>query len=897
MTQPPSWHVLPADDVLARLHSSREGLSAAEATRRLELYGPNRLAIQRSRSAWSMLAAQFRSVVVLLLVGATAAALAMGDVIDAVAIAAVLVINAALGFITELHAHRAMEALHRLEVKRAMVLRDGRRLEIDASQLVPGDAIEVESGQAVPADARVTSASELRTSEAPLTGESLPVAKRADITLAEDTMLAERTNMIYQATAIVAGTGRAVVTSTGSATEVGKIGALTSGIADERTPLEHKLDALGRRLVGLALAVGALVTLLGVMRGESMLLVLQTGIALAIAAVPEGLPAVATIALAVGVWRMARRSAVVRRLPSVETLGSATIVGADKTGTLTAGEMTVTAVVVDGREIEVTGSTYAPEGEFRSDGRALSPGEDAVLAEALRIGALANRAAVVLDSGKWRAAGDPTEAALLVAARKAGLERERLRELLPEAGEIPFSSERQWMATFHRAAGALHACVKGAPGRIIERSIRELGTEGERPLDDAGRNRLLAMNHALAARGLRVLALARADVRDATEVAVRELTFVGFVGIADPPAPDVKETIRRLRDGGIRTVMITGDQRLTAEAVARQLGIIGENDGAMDGRELATLDAASLARRLERTGVFNRVSPADKLRIVEALQRRGDIVAMLGDGVNDAAALRKADIGVAMGRGTDIAREAADIVLADDRFATVAAAVEEGRVIFDNIRKFVFYLFSCNLAEVLVLLIAGLAGLPQPLLPLQILWLNLVTDTFPALALAVEPAESDVMRRPPRDPQAAILSRSFIARIAFYAILIAAAALAAFLVALAGDDPTRAGTVAFMTLALAQTFHLGNARSSVPVLHPRSALSNRWALGAVAAVLALQAIALYAPAIARVLRVVPLTVSEWAIVIAASAMPAVAGQGIKLARKRRLHRGAGAATP
>jgi len=896
MTQPPLWHALPPDDVLARLDSSRDGLTAAEATRRLELYGPNRLAIKRSRSAWSMLAAQFRSVVVLLLVAATAAALAMGDVIDAVAIATVLVINAALGFITELRAHRAMEALHRLEVKRAMVLRDGRRLEIDASQLVPGDVIDVESGQAVPADARVTSTSELRTSEAPLTGESLPVAKRADITLAEDTVLAERTNMIYQATAIVAGTGRAVVTSTGSATEVGKIGVLTSGIADERTPLEHKLDDLGRRLVGLALAVGALVTLLGVIRGESLGLVLQTGIALAIAAVPEGLPAVATIALAVGVWRMARRGAVVRRLPAVETLGSATMVGADKTGTLTAGEMTVTAIVVDGREIEVTGSTYAPEGEFRSDGRALSPGEDAVLAEALRIGALANRAAVVLDNGKWRAAGDPTEAALLVAARKAGLERERLRELLPEAGEIPFSSERQWMATFHHAAdGALHACVKGAPGRIIERSIRELGTEGERPLDDAGRNRLLAMNHALAARGLRVLALARADVRDATEVAVRELTFVGFVGIADPPAPDVKETIRRLRDSGIRTVMITGDQRLTAEAVARQLGIIGENDGAMDGRELATLDAASLAHRLERTGVFNRVSPADKLRIVEALQRRGDIVAMLGDGVNDAAALRKADIGVAMGRGTDIAREAADIVLADDRFSTVAAAVEEGRVIFDNIRKFVFYLFSCNLAEVLVLLIAGLAGLPQPLLPLQILWLNLVTDTFPALALAVEPAESDVMRRPPRDPQEAILSRSFIARIALYAILIAAATLAAFLVALAGDDPTRAGTVAFMTLALAQTFHLGNARSSVPVLHPRSALSNRWALGAVAAVLALQAIALYAPAIAGVLRVVPLTVREWAIVIAASAMPAVAGQGIKLARKRRLSRRAGAA--
>ncbi|MEX2177239.1 MAG: HAD-IC family P-type ATPase [Gemmatimonadaceae bacterium] len=890
MNEPVSWHALPADDALARLDSSLDGLTPAATARLLERYGPNRIDIGRATPAWAILAAQFRSVVVLLLVVATAVAWAIGDALEAAAVAAVLVINAAIGFVTELRARRAMEALRRLEVPHATVIRGGRRLEISAMELVPGDVIVVESGESVPADARLISAVDLRVTEAPLTGESLPVEKRADTVLAEDTMLAERTNMIYQATAVVSGSAHAVVIATGNATELGKIGTLTSGVAEERTPLEHRLDALGRRLVWVALAFAALVAVLGLARGASWGLVLQTGIALAIAAVPEGLPAVATITLAVGVWRMARRRAVVRRLPAAETLGSVTTVGADKTGTLTAGEMSVTTIVADGRDVDVTGTTYAPEGEFTSGGRAISIAADSVLAEALRIGALTNHADVKRENGTWRAIGDPTEAALLVAAQKAGMDRERLRRQLPEAGEIPFSSERQWMATFHRTPDdTLRAYVKGAPGRIIERSVRELGAGGERPLDEAGRQRLIDTNQTLAARGLRVLALARADVRNMSEEAVRALTFVGFVGIADPPAPEVKETIRRLRDGGIRTVMITGDQRLTAVAVARELGIIGDKEGAMDGRELATLDEASLAARLEHTGVFNRVSPADKLRIVEALQRRGEIVAMLGDGVNDAAALKKADIGVAMGmRGTDIAKEAADIVLADDRFSTIAAAVEEGRVIFDNIRKFVFYLFSCNLAEVLVLLVAAVIGLPQPLLPLQILWLNMVTDTFPALALAVEPAEPDLMRRPPRDPQEAILSRSFLARIAFHAVLIAAVTLVAFLVALGDGDATRAGTVAFMTLALAQTLHLGNARSTAAVLHPRHALSNRWALGSVVLVVALQALAMYLPGLARVLRVVPLSTGDWALVLAAAAAPAVVGQAIKIARTRGL---------
>jgi P-type Ca2+ transporter type 2C len=880
------WHTVDVGTVLAALETSADGLSPDEAQRRLVRYGPNRIDVAAPASVWSILVAQFRSVVMLLLVVAAGLAFVLSDTADAVAIGVVLLINAALGFITELRARRSMEALRQLEVPRATVIRDGGLLEISARELIPGDVIALESGQSVPADARLIEATEMRVSEGPLTGESLPVEKDADAVLAPDVVLAERTNMVYQATAVVAGAGRAVVVATGAATEVGHIGALTTSITDERTPLEHRLDALGRRLVVIALAVAGVVALLGLWRGGSWGLVLETALALAIAAVPEGLPAVSTITLAVGVSRMARRQALVRRLPTVETLGSATVICTDKTGTLTAGEMAVSVIVIDGRAITVTGTTYEPTGEFREGDRPIRPADDPVLYEALCIAALANRSVLEHDEDVWKPVGDPTEVALVVAARKAGLDRGSLLEERPEEGEVPFSSERQWMATFHRAIGAeLVAYVKGAPGRIVERSTRQLTATDERALDDAARERLLDQNRALAARGLRVLAVGRTTARGIEEAAVRDLTFVGLFGISDPPAVDVPETLRSLRAAGVRTIMITGDQRLTAVAIALELGLIDSDGGAVDGKELATLDEAALTRRLERTGVFNRVSPADKLRIISALQARGDIVAMLGDGVNDAAALKKADIGVAMGRrGTDVAKEAADVVLADDRFRTVAAAVEEGRVIFDNIRKFVFYLFSCNLAEVLILLSAGVVGLPQPLLPLQILWLNLVTDTFPALALAVEPAEHDVMKRPPRDPQEAILSRSFLGVITVYAIMISIATLVAFLIALDRGTLERAITVAFMTLALAQGFHLGNARSSGAVLSIQRVGANPWALGALGLVIALQLLSVYVPWLADILGLVPLSRADWALVLPAAMMPAVIGQLARLAR-------------
>ncbi|HEV8599349.1 MAG TPA: HAD-IC family P-type ATPase [Gemmatimonadales bacterium] len=880
MPDAPSYHALPPEEVLRRLEGTAEGLSEAEAAERRRRVGPNALSLAKPASAWKILADQLTSVVVLLLVAAEAVALAIGDLLDAGAIGAVLLINTLLGFFTELRARRAMEGLRELQAPRATVLRGGVAAEIDARDLVPGDVIQLSEGQSVPADARLLEGTDLKVNEAPLTGESLPVQKHV-APVAEDAPLAERSSNVYQATAIGSGSARAVVFATGMATELGRIGGLVGGIEEERTPLERRLDTLGRRLVWLALAAGAVVVGVGTLHGFALGRLIETGLALAIAAVPEGLPAVATIALAVGVHRMARRRALVRRLPSVETLGAVTLVCSDKTGTLTAGEMSVTTLWAGGREIQVTGTGYAPEGGFSVAGRALTAGEDEPLGLALTIGALANRAELEQTAEGWKVRGDPTEAALLVAARKAGLDREALRAQQAELAEVPFSSERMLMATFHRGPeGETLAYVKGAPGRIVELSTRVRMPEGEHPLDQAGREELLQHNRDLAGRGLRVLALAHGKVSQTDESALRELSFVAFAGLIDPPAPGVPELIRAFREAGIHTVMLTGDQEVTAKAIARELGILQEGEEVLGGKELVQLSEAQLTERIRRVRAFSRVSPEHKLAIVTAYQREGEIVAMLGDGVNDAAALKKADVGVAMGlRGTDAAKEAAAIVLQDDRFQTIGVAVEQGRVIFDNIRRFVFYLFSCNLAELLLLLGAGIAGFSLPLLPIQILWLNLVTDTFPALALALEPADPDVMLRPPRSPDEALLSAKFLRQVGFWALLIALPTLGAFIWGLDdGKASQRAVTLSFMTLAFAQTFHLANAR--------RRGARNPWALGAVALVALLQVAAVSVSPLARVLGTTTMDWGDWAVVLGLALVPAAVGRAAGLFRRR-----------
>ena len=842
-----SWHTKSIDDVLRHFATGLEGLDDDEARRRLERYGPNALAPPKPISALRILRDQFKSVVVYLLLAAAAISFILGDRIESVAIAAVLVINTAIGFSTEFRARRAMEALLQFDVSKATLIRSGRLRTAEAAAIVPGDIIRLDIGRRVPADARLIESTDCRTDEAALTGESFPVSKRADERHDEGTPLAERANMVYKGTTVTAGTALGVVTETGGATEIGRIGTLVGEIEEKPTPLERRLDELGRRLVWLALGVAALVAALGAWQGAPLGLVVKMGIALAVAAVPEALPVVATIALAVGVHRMARRRALVRRLPAVEALGSATVVCTDKTRTLTSGLMTLV--------------------------RLWSPGHDAT---ALEVGALASRPQP-RGEGDSAPQGDPIDVALLAAAEKGGVNRAALLAQRPQEGMVPFSSDRKFMASFHRENGALVAYVKGAPRTILEMS----------EVDDRQRRQALEMNDAMAREGLRVLALASGTVAEASEAAVQRLTFIGLVGFADPPAEGVKEAIERLRAAGLRTVMLTGDQRATASAIGRQLHLLTEGEAIIDGRELDSLSDSELNTRLAHVAAFSRITPEHKMRLVQALQARGDIVAMLGDGVNDAPALRKADIGVAMGiRGTDVAKEAAAIVLQDDRFDTVTAAVEEGRVIFDNIRKFVFYLFSCNVAEVLVLLCAALAGLPMPLLPLQILWLNMVTDTFPALALAMEPGDSDIMARPPRDPAEALLSRRFLMSVLFYGALITGATLGAFLLHTGGPE-RRAQTIAFMTLAFAQLFHLGTARSDRSVLHLKRALANPYAIGALALSIALQLVAAYVDPLPRVLGLTPLSARDWMLVVGCAAIPAIVGQVIKLLPSRR----------
>jgi Ca2+-transporting ATPase len=846
--------------VLRELATSREGLTEAEWSRRLARHGPNRFERTPATSPWKILAAQLRNVVVALLIAAAVVALLTGDLLDAAAILVVLVLNVTIGFTTELRAHRAIEALVALEVARARVRRAGRWREVDARELVPGDIIHLEAGQSVPADARLLDAAELRVREAALTGESVPAKKRSDLDLVADVPLPDRVTMVYKATTVSAGRGEAVVVATGMATEVGRIGALAGAVEDRATPLERRLDALGRRLALLALAVAGLVALLGYWRGAPAGELIQTAIALAVAAVPEGLPVVATIAMAVGVRRMARRRVLVRRLPVVETLGSATVICSDKTGTLTAGEMTATVLRLADREVKLG-----------------ADGTDPRIAIALRIGALANEASLGRTADGWRAHGDPTDVALLLAAAKGGVDRERLLLESPRRRELPFSSERLLAASWHQHGAELTLFVKGAPGRVLELSDRVLAAGGPEPLTPERREELLEANRELAARGLRVLALALKEGARLGDGDIQGLTWVAFVGLSDPPAPGVRETIEVFARAGIRTVMITGDQQRTAEAIARELGLARAGDRVLDGRELDRMSDDELRSAVEGIAAYSRASPEAKLRIIAAHQSRGAIVAMLGDGVNDTAALRRADIGVAMGlRGTDMAKEASALILEDDRFPTLGAAVEEGRVIFDNVRKFVLYLFSCNLAEILVLLGAGFAGAGPPLLPLQILWLNLVTDTFPALALAVEPGDRAVMRQPPRDPAEAILSGAMLRSIGAYGALIAGVTIAAYVL-----DGTNS---AFMTLAVAQILHLGNARSAGPVLAPRSALANRAAVAAVALALGLQLLAAFFPPLARVLQVGPLSAGQWLTVAILGSIPAVAGQLVKLIR-------------
>ncbi len=858
-----TWHALPADEVLALLGADAErGLSAAEARRRRRTVGPNRVGEHRETPLWRLALGQFRSLVVLLLLGAALLAAILGERVEALAIAAALLLNAAIGFTTEWRARRSLARLRALTVPGALIRRDGSVTRIPAEDLVPDDVIILAAGMQVPADARLLRSAALRTDEAPLTGESQPVDKDPGARLAAGTPLAERTTMVYLGTAVLGGTALAVVTATGVATELGRIGQLVALAGERTTPLERQVEGLGRWLMALALGVCAVVGLAGILQGEPVGLMLETAISLAVAAIPEGLPAVTAVALAAGLWRLARAGALVRRLPAVETLGSTTVICSDKTGTMTENRMTVTRLwLPDG--IITVGAGDGARGAFTDGGRALDPRAHPDLVRLLTVGALVNDAAVERGPTGVTLHGDPTETALLAAALAAGLDPAELAAQWPRRREIPFSAETRLMATFHETPERRPALlVKGAPGVVVERSAYQQAGGARLPLDAAERARLLDVNRALGADGCRVLAVAWRPEGWPADDTIAGLTFLGFVALEDPLRPGVKEAIARCREAGIRTIMLTGDQRATAEAVGRALGLAPD-------------------------AIRSRVSPEDKLALIRRLQDEGEVVAMTGDGVNDAPALVRADIGIAMGRhGTDVAREAADLVLTDDDFSTLVGAVREGRVIYANLRKVIHFLFSCNLSEILAIFVAIVLGYPAPLLPLQILWVNLVTDILPAMALIRDPAEPDVMRRQPRDPREALVTRRFGMRILAEGVVLAAGPLSAYLWAVAQDGPgARATTIAFLTLVL---------------IHPPQALNCRsdrlgwWRLPpnplvwiSLVALVLVQWVAITWPPLSRLLGTVSLAPGDWLVSAAAVVWPVLLLEAVKWARARR----------
>lgn len=874
------------------------GLGAAEAGRRLRESGPNRLAERRGPGLPARFLAQFKDLMIVVLIGAAVVSGLLGEWVDTAAIAGIVLLNALLGLFQEHRAERALAGLRRMAGHSSRVIRDGRLRSIPTENLVPGDLVELEAGDNVPADARlVEGTANLAVQEAALTGESLPVAKRADILLAADTPLAERANMLCMGTAVVAGKGRALVVATGMRTELGRIAGMIQAARDEPTPLQRRLAAFGRRLVKVIFALVAIIFLLEAARSGwragQMGTLFLTAVSLAVAAIPEGLPAVVTLALALGVQRMARRNALVRRLPSVETLGCTTVICTDKTGTLTRNEMTVQAVHAGGRLYTVEGVGYAPQGAFRDHqtGAEVRPGGIDALRDALACAVLCNNAALEHAGGAWQVVGDPTEGALLTAAAKGGLERETLERRWRRLAELPFDSSRKCMSIIRRdtADGRIVAFVKGAPDILLAHCR----------LDDAARAAILAVNDELAAKGLRLLAVARRELAPGAgeftpEAVEKDLEFLGLLAMRDPPREEAREALARCREAGIRAVMVTGDDPHTAVAIGRELGILRPGDEALTGRDLDRLDDEALPATVPRMPVCARVSPEHKLRIVRAWKRRGQIVAMTGDGVNDAPALKEADIGVAMGiSGTDVTREVADMVVMDDNFASIVAAVEEGRGIYDNIRKFVRYLLSCNAGEILVMLAAALGGLPPPLLPIHILWINLVTDGLPALALGVDPPDADIMRRPPRDPAEPVIGRRDGPRLLLEGGVVAGSALLAFLFVFRGEHGgaaeglPAARSAAFVVLALAQLVHAFNCRHETASLFRPGLRGNPALALAVVASLLLQVAVVSLPPLQGVFRTVAMSPAEWLMAAACASLPLWLAEAAKWRRRRR----------
>jgi Ca2+-transporting ATPase len=883
-----AWHTLAAAEVARRLQTDpQRGLSAAQAEERLRTCGPNQLERTRGPSAVLMFLRQLAEPLMLLLIAAAAvSAFVTHELTDSAVIGVIVLLSALLGFSQERRAHRALEALRAMAEPSARVVRESQPREIPAAEVVPGDLLIVEAGMRMVADARVVEEASLELDEAALTGEAYPVSKQPAALPDPQAPLSDRTNMLYSGTVVTRGRGRAVVVGTGMETELGKIAALLEETGETTTPLQRRLHRVGQVLIVIAAAICALVMVAGLLRRHSLQEMFLTAVSLAVAAVPEGLPAVITIALALGAQQMVRRQALIRRLPAVETLGSVTVICTDKTGTLTEGAMRPARL-------------WTAEGEG-------GPGGPPHAEELLQALVLCNDAHLpITEAGEpdWeRATGDPTEVALLAAGLAAGLRREALEKQFPRLEEIPFDSDRKRMTTIHpRPEGAptpYFAMVKGAPDLVLARSDRVRVGGEKRPLDDETRARIAAQIRELSGEGLRVLAAAYAPLVEIPgepdpEVIERDLVFLGLIALQDPPRPEAAPAVARAREAGIRTVMVTGDYAATAAAIAEQVGLRRPDGRVMEGPELAALSVEELAERVEHVDVYARVSPEDKVKVVEAWRRRGESVAVTGDGVNDAAALQRAEIGVAMGRtGTQVTKDAADMVLLDDSFATIVAAVEQGRVIYDNVRKFIRYLLGTNTGEIWTIFGSIVLGWPLPLLPVQILFVNLVTDGLPALALGFEPAEGDVMRRPPRPPQESLFARGMGYNIVWTGLLMALLTLALYWWDWQrGGDLTHARTLAFFTLAGLQMANVLSVRLERALVWGRNFFTNPRLLAAVALTLALQLAVTYVPLLQRVLKTSALTGAELGLGLGACAAFFLVSEGanwleIRAARQR-----------
>ncbi|WP_459499800.1 calcium-translocating P-type ATPase, SERCA-type [Bacillus sp. C1] len=877
-----NWYEMRAHEVEERTNTNVEvGLSEQEAEGRLKKLGPNELQEAKRPSALMVFLAQFKDFMVLVLFGATIVSAFLGEYIDSIAIVAIVIINGILGFFQERKAEKSLEALKELAAPQVTVLRNGKWMKAPSKALVLGDIIKFSSGDRIGADVRLVESSSLYIEESALTGESVPVQKKVEALQGQGVSIGDQKNMAFMGTMITRGSGTGVVVATGMNTAMGQIANMLQNAEQMETPLQRRLEQLGKILIIVALILTALVVLAGVYQGNEVYHMFLAGVSLAVAAIPEGLPAIVTVALSLGVQRMIKKRAIVRKLPAVETLGCASVICSDKTGTMTQNKMMVTHMWSGGEIWHVTGQGYEPTGSFMKGEQKIDPASTRSLYQLLTFGCLCNNASVVKKKKTYVLDGDPTEGALVAAAMKAGISREALKEKFEIIHEFPFDSTRKMMSVIVRdREGKKFVVTKGAPDVLLQMSQTILWGNKQQPLSELYRKEVQAAIHSLGSQALRTIAVAFKPLKATDSIenerdVEKDFMLVGVQGMIDPPRPEVKQAVKECKEAGIKTVMITGDHKVTAMAIAEQLGILPSGGRVIEGVELANMSVDELEDIVEDTYVFARVSPEHKLKIVKAFQNKDHVVAMTGDGVNDAPAIKTADIGIAMGiTGTDVAKEASSLVLLDDNFATIKSAIKEGRNIYENIRKFIRYLLASNVGEILVMLFAMVLALPLPMVPIQILWVNLVTDGLPAMALGLDAAEGDVMRRNPRHPKEGVFARGLAWKIVSRGFLIGIVTLLAFIIAF-NQHPNElkyAQTVAFATLVLAQLIHVFDCRSEHSIFH-RNPLGNMYLVGAVIISVLLMLVVIYYPPLQPIFSTMPIQARDWLLIGGLSSIP------------------------